>query len=229
MFKKAVILSILFIGFIFPSFQTSASDKSSDDVKNAEVSEAQDVDINAVPPILDPNYRHRKKHQFEFAPYGGAYLGNAIGQTWLIGTKVSYWLNNTVALGANYSYSRLLTNRGSPFGSILTDSNMQAINGQIVLTNDAALRVGDKLLELDFYMTLGMGSMYLNKTWELMGEIGGGVKFYTGIPWLAFRIDVDNYVHNVSQPGRDVIDFDFIISGGVSFLFPTNPSAYEKK
>lgn len=223
--QKKIAFFITFLLIFAVSFETHSSEKSVDD----EATSASDVDINAIPPILDPGYRHKKKNQFEMVVFGGTYLGNSIGQTWLIGSKATYWINNTIGFGANYSYSRLLTNRGSPFGSVLTDTNMHAMNGQVVISNDAALRIGDSLMEIDFYATFGLGAMRLNRTWELMGEIGGGVKFYTGIPWLAFRIDLDTYIHNVSQPGSDVVDFDVIITGGLSFLFPSKSSAYEKK
>ena len=109
------------------------------------------------------------------------------------------------------------------------DANMHALSAQVVISQAAALRTGKRVMEMDFFAMIGMGAMWLNRAWEPMGEIGGGVKFYTGIPWLAFRIDVDNYVHNTVQPGKNSIDFDVMMSGGVSFLFPTRPSPIEKQ
>lgn len=193
-----------------------------------ESSDMNDVDIHAVPPILDSHYRHKKKNQIEFNINGGALVGNSLGQTWIAGAKLTYWINNTIGIGANYAYSRLLTNSNSPFGSILTNNNMHVMNPQIVISQDAALRVGKSVMEMDFYMTLGAGMMRLNNRWEPMGEIGGGMKLYTGLPWLAWRIDIDNFIHNTSQPGKDSLDFDVTFTGGVSFLFPSKASAYEK-
>lgn len=192
------------------------------------VEKVEEVDIHAIPPILDPHFRHNKKYQFELAPYAGAYLGNTVGQTWMAGARLYFFFNNTVAVGANYGYSKLLTNTGSPFGSILTNANMQSVMGEVVFSNDAALRIGNSLLEMDFFGTFALGSMLINNSWQLAGMVGGGIKFYTGVPWLALRIDVNNYVHNTAQPGNDIVDFDVTFLGGVSILFPSKPSAYER-
>jgi len=211
-----------------PLMETSETMPEDDPNSVVIDTEQNDVNLRAIPAILDHNYRHQKKNQFEICPNGGAYLGNSIGQTWVAGVKTTYWINNTVGVGVNYNFLKLLTNRGSPFGSVLTDSNTHALSGQVVISQAAALRTGKRALEMDFYAIIGMGAMYLNRQWEPMGEIGGGVKFYTGLPWLAFRIDVDNYVHNTVQPGKNSIDFDVMMSGGVSFLFPNRQSAYDQ-
>lgn len=196
-------------------------------------SEPQEIDISeedlrGVPPILDPGYRHRKNNQFEFYPYIGAYVGATVDQTFAVGARLLYHFNNTWAIGANYSYSKLLTDRSSTFGQSITDTNMHIANAEVVISNDAALRVGKKVVELDFFMTLGAGSIKLNETWEPAGLIGGGVKVYPGKSWVVFRVDVNNYLHMTAKPGHDPFDFDVEFIGGVSFLFPTNPSPYEK-
>lgn len=228
--SKNAVAALLLLALLMPAPLFAAdADEPTDIVLDTSECGSADTNIHAIPPILDHNYRHRKKNQFEIYLNGGAYLGNSIGQTWLVGTKMTYWLNNTIGLGVNYTFSKLLTNRGSPFGSVITDSNMHAMSGQVVLSQAAALRTGKRVMEIDFFAMIGMGTMYLNGQWEPMGEIGGGAKFYTGLPWLAFRIDVDNYVHNTSQPGKDSIDFDVMLMGGVSFLFPSRPSPYETK
>lgn len=209
-------------------YLSSAEESEEIDMNVVTEREEVDVDIRAVPPILDPEYRHKKKNQVELNINGGAFLGNSLGQTWIAGAKATYWINNVVGIGVNYAYTRLLTNSGSPFGNVLTNNNMHVINPQIVLSQDAAVRAAKSVMELDFYMAFGAGVMRLNGTWEPMGEIGGGVKFYTGIPWLAWRIDIDNFLHKTPQPGKDSFDFDVTFTGGVSFLFPSKASAYEK-
>lgn len=200
-------------------------------VEGAEESDqaegAKEVDIYAVPPILDPHYRHRKRGQFEFAPYGGGYLGNTVGQTWVAGGRIYYHINNAIAIGANYGFSRLMTDRSSTFGRSLNTRNMHVTNAEVVISNDAAFRSGKTLIEMDFYLTFGPGAVLINRNWEPAGMIGGGVKIYPGISWLALRIDVNNYLHFTEQPGEDRFDCDVLFLGGVSFLFPTNPSPYE--
>lgn len=212
---------------VFAVEKNSQNQNRPDEVES-EVKEDAIVDIRAIPPILDPAFRQQKKHQFEFSPYGGAYLGNTVGQSWMAGTRLYYHFSNTVALGANYGFSRLLTDRSTRFGSALVNPNMQVVTIEAMFSNDAAIRAGDTIMQMDFYATLGVGPMYLNDQWQPAGLVGGGVKFYCGIPWLAFRIDVNNYIHNTSQPGKDIVDFDVTFLGGVSFLFPAKPSHHDR-
>jgi len=174
-----------------------------------------------VPPVLDPLFRHNKRHQFELCPYGGSYLGNSYGQTYLVGGRLYYFFNNTYGLGVAYGYSRLLTNTNSPFGSTLTNTNLHMVDFEVQISNDAALRIGESQIEMDFYLTIGMGSLWTNTAWEPVGLIGGGVKVYTGLDWLAFRVDVNNYAHMTTQPGKNSFDIDVTFLGGVSILFPT--------
>jgi outer membrane beta-barrel protein len=186
----------------------------------AQSSSDDAVNPNDIPPILDPQFRHQKSNQFEISPYGGSYLGNTLDQTWLTGAKGYYHLDNTWALGLAYGYSRLSPDATSAFGINLVNNNMHIADAEVMISNDAALRVGKKLLEMDFYMTFGAGAMSINNAWEPMGLVGGGVKFYSDAPWLAFRIDVNSYAHYTNAPLLKNFDFDTAFLGGISFLFP---------
>lgn len=187
----------------------------------------EEVDIHAIPPILDPHYRHRSKNQFEFSPYGGGYLGNTVNQTWNAGARLEFHINNTYALGVNYGFSRLMADESSTFGSSLKNKNLHLTDFHFMVSNDTAFRSGKHLIEMDFYATLGLAAMYISGQWQPAGMIGGGVKMYTGVPWLAFRVDVNSYLHFINQPGSDRFDGDIVLLGGISFLFPVNPSQYE--
>lgn len=170
--------------------------------------------------VFNVKERHQKSGEWEINPYGGSYLGRSLGQTWTAGSRLHYHLNSTWAFGANYGYLRNSPDPSSNFGKSVTNLNSHIVNAEALISNDAALRVGDSLLEMDFYLTLGAGAMSINSTWEPAGLIGGGVKFYTGKPWLAFVIDVNNYVHYTPIPAGNKFDFDVIFTGGVSFLIP---------
>lgn len=186
-------------------------------------------DIHAVPPALDPAYRHKKKGQVEFYAFGGSYLGNTLDQTWTAGGKLFYHLNNTFAIGPSFSYARLLTDKSTRFGRAMETPNAYIADMELMVSNDAAFRSGNSLIKFDFYFTLGVGALSLNNAWEPTGMVGGGVKFYPGISWFALRIDVNNYLHVTEQPGRDNFDADVAFIGGISILLPPKPSAYEKK
>lgn len=224
-FLKKILLVVALVVSLFFSGSASAGDRQVEDPGI----ETSDVDLNAIPPILDPEYRHRKKGQFEFAPYGGSYLGNTLDQTWVVGERIYYHFNNTYALGQNFAYTRLYPDRSSIFGKNMDNNNLYLFDVEMMFSNDAALRVGSSLVEMDFFGTLGVGPMKINSSWEPTGLIGGGIKIYPGISWLAVRIDVNSYLHYTPQPGPDRFDADVLFLVGLSFVFPTDPSPYEKK
>lgn len=171
-----------------------------------------------IPRALDPQFRAQKAGRFEISPYGGAYLGNTLGQTFISGLRGYYHINNTFALGASYGYSRLLTDAQSSFGADLRSKNMHAVALECMISNDAALRAGNHIIEMDFYAALGPAFLTINGALEPAGLIGGGVRLYTPIRWLAFRIDVNNFAHFTDRPGRDNFDFDVSFLGGVSIM-----------
>jgi outer membrane beta-barrel protein len=173
-----------------------------------------------VPDVLNPTLRIKDPPQFELAAYGGSYLGNTLGQTWTAGVKAFAHMDSTWAFGAHYGYAELLTDRATRFGMQLTDSNLDIVDAQAMISNDVAMRVGSSLMEIDFYLTLGVGAIQINDQWQPVGVIGGGAKFYTPVKWLAFRVDVDNYAHYTDMVGNDNFDFDVTFTGGISLLFP---------
>lgn len=90
------------------------------------------------------------------------------------------------------------------------------------------MRLGGVLIELDLYLTLGVGAVRLDGEWDALGVIGGGLKAYPGISWLAIRIDLNNYLHRVRKLAGDSVDMDPSFSLGVSFLLPPDPSLLER-
>lgn len=175
-----------------------------------------------IPNALNPEFRIERAHYFELIPYGGSYLGNSAGQTFLAGTKGYYHINNTWAVGANLGYSRLFTNGMDNFGGSVHNKNLYLGDIEAVMSNDVAMRAGKSVIQIDFYFTLGAGMMRLNSYNEPMGVIGGGAKFYTKLDWLALAVDVINYAHFTEQPGKDSFDFDTAFTGGLCFMFHNN-------
>lgn len=165
--------------------------------------------LDAVPPVLDPACRHQKALQLELAPYGGSLLGPTIDSTFLVGGRL--WLHLTAWLAAGASYGWTRPSAGLP------DADVHLVAGEVAFSNDMAIRFGQTVVPADLYLTLGLGAVRL-RDWELLGVLGGGVKFYTGLSWLAIRIDVNSYLH--PTPGGDGVDVDLAVTPGVSFLFP---------
>lgn len=203
--KKIILFITIFLSLLSVSGFSADKDPASDD---------------PIPQILDPEYRHNKSGQFEISPYGGSYLGVTLGQTWIAGARGYYHLNSTYAFGINYGYSQAMPEKAGNFGQYMRDKNVHVFDVESTISNDVAIRIGKLQVETDFYLTLGAGTMNINDEWMPTGLIGGGVKFYTGVPWLAVRLDVNNYAHYTNLPGNDHFDFDVSFIGGVSLLFP---------
>ncbi len=173
------------------------------------------ADPRAIPPILDPAWRHRQTLQVELSPYGGTWLGGTVGASWIAGLRATLHIVAPWAVQLDYGYSQWT---GAP-----TDPSLHLISASLQVTHDVAMRVGEHLLEMDLYLTAGAGTIQVDRAWKAMGRLGGGVKVYTGLPWLAVRVDVDNYLHPIA--GHINVDVSFSL--GLSFLFPVDPSPLE--
>ena len=67
--------------------------------------------------------------------------------------------------------------------------------------------------------------MWINRVWEPLGIVGGGMKIYMPPPWLAIRFDVNSVLHSTPKPEGDSFNADVMFNLGISFLFPIHRSA----
>lgn len=171
--------------------------------------------LRGIPPALDPKYRHRKDLQVEAGIFGGTYLGATLGGTFLSGARVAFHVDGMWAVQVEYDYSR--------WGDAKLDRNVHHLTAAALISNDLAVRFGRTVVPMDLYLTLGVGATRLDAVWEPLGRVGGGVKFYTGVPWLAVRIDLDTWIHPVAGH----VDSDISLALGLSFLFPASPAPLE--
>lgn len=180
--------------------------------------------------VLDRRFRYSKRHQHEFSPFFGDYLGDEWLNNWDTGGRYFFHLNNAIAFGAEYMYSPIRVDSTSVFGESLTTKNTHTLDAQVIFSNEAAFRVGKSILECDLMLTVGGGSMMINDMWRWLAVVGGGIKLYTSIPWFAVRFDVNSYIHPTPKPGGDPINADMVINLGASFLFPQRtPEVPQKK
>jgi len=179
---------------------------------------AAEEEPSKIPTILDPEHRHQKTGQVELTLFGGTYLGASIKKSWISGAKGYYHINSMFAVGASYGYQWTAIDRLHASSPELEDRHTHFISGELAISNDVAMRLGSVLIELDLYLTLGAGAIQLDGDWDALGVVGGGLKAYPGISWLAIRIDVNNYLHRVRKPAGDTVDMDPSFSLGVSFL-----------
>lgn len=191
----------------------------------AEVTRSQEVDLHAVPPILDPRYRHRKSGQLDLQLFGGRLVGSSIGDGYLIGGRLQFWFVRMLAVGVTIGRGAMGSDHD--FGEI-GDTSITAVLGHLELSNNAALKLGPNILEVDLFGRLGGGTWRLLEKWRPAGLIGGGIRIYFGLSWFAFRIDVTNHIHESPRPGGDQIDTDTLFAGTLVFFVPPDPSPYER-
>jgi hypothetical protein len=183
-------------------------------------------DPKAVPPILDPRYRHQKRHQLELSPHGGSLLGRTIGSTFLAGVRARFHLGSMLSLGASYEVTRLQSTAAFEVPPARRD--LHFLLAEASLSNDLAMRLSSKLIALDLFLTVGLGATSLGGSWNVAGLVGGGVKFYTGLPWLAIRIDLSTLIHPTELgPSSSRVDADLALTGGLSFFLPARHSTFE--
>jgi hypothetical protein len=173
-----------------------------------------------IPKILDTAHRHPKRFQLELTSFGGSYLGASLKKSWIAGSRAYFHINNMFAVGAGYGISRVYVGRQDSFGVTLEERNVHYLTAETMIANDVAMRMGKKLLELDLFLTLGVGAINLNSNWDVLGLAGGGLKFYTPVSWLAVRIDVNSYIHRTRHESRTKVDVDLTVTAGLSFLLP---------
>jgi hypothetical protein len=156
----------------------------------------------------------------EFSITGGNYLGENWKNTYYIGGQYIFHLNDTFAFGAQYAYSPIVVDKDTPFYASLATEDVHIATALCQLNTPAAWRAGKNTYNMDFYFTLGVGAMQINRMWEPVGVLGGGARFYFPVPWLAFRLDINSYIHMTPLGGRSDLSGDVSMGGAISFIFP---------
>lgn len=202
------------------AMMSSKAGACGDEIPRGESSD----EASSLPPILDPQFRHPKKYQFELSAFGGNYVGPSVKKSWLAGGRLHFHLNGMFAVGVSYGFQWLAVDSLTCAGPPIDGRDTHYLDGELVISNDMAIRFGSQVVESDLFLTLGLGSVLIDRHWEVLGVLGGGVKFYTALPWLAIRIDVNTYLHRVRQPARDAFDTNVSFMFGLTFLLPTESS-----
>jgi hypothetical protein len=165
----------------------------------------------------------------EFSILGGNYLGENWKNTYYVGGQYLFHLNDLFAFGAQYIYSPIVVDKDTPFYASLATEDTHIATALCQLNTPAAWRAGKGIYNMDFYFTLGMGAMQINRMWEPVGVIGGGARFYFPVPWIAFRLDINSYIHMTPLGGRSDLSGDVAMGGAISFMFPSKKRKDLKK
>ena len=232
MFKTICIVLTTFLLFISTALPIHAEEKvveSGEEKSKPKAEKAQAVDEKADKTSVklrfgktwDGRELYSEHNQQEFVIVGGNYLGENWLNSWDVGAAYYFHFNDFISVGAQYIFSQIVANHNTQFWQRLRSEYFHTVTAMTMLNTPAALHIGNSIVNFDLYFTLGIGEMYINKEWEPVGVIGGGTKFYFPIPWIAFRIDVNSYLHYTPMGGYQSFSSDVTFNGGISFLFPT--------
>ncbi len=218
-----------------PEAATASEDAAAETAEDAEAiakaeeeisdSEGDSVKSVAFGDRFGPSWDHREDYSddnmHEFTIIGGDYLGENWKNTYYIGGQYLYHLNQTFSFGAQYFYSPIVVDKDTPFYASLRTDDTHTATALVQLNTPAAWRAGKRIFNMDFYFTLGVGAMQINRQWETTGLIGGGTRIYFPVPWIAFRLDINSYIHMTPMGGgRNDLSGDVSMGGGISFIFP---------
>lgn len=167
--------------------------------------------------VLAPSSRRLRGHQIAIDLGGGSMNGRGIGQSFVATGRLTYYPIRQLGIAAVYSFSRGI-------GGVSTADGdwVHAVHGQLELPLISALRVGrHKVLPMDLFGEAGAGAIHLAERWQPLGVIGGGVRLYTRVPWLAVRIDALTYLHDTRREvGAPLLDTEVAFTLGLTVLVP---------
>jgi hypothetical protein len=167
--------------------------------------------------ILQPEHRKLRGNQVGLDVAGGSLIGCSVGQTFIVGGRVTYYPIRHLGIGGVYGYSR-----GIGGSDAVRRRSVHYAHGQLELPLISALRVGrHKVLEMDLFGVGGAGAIYIARGWNAMGVIGGGVRIYPPVRWLAIRIDALTFLHHTGREPDRTFDTDVAFTLGLSFLLPS--------
>ena len=93
--------------------------------------------------------------------------------------------------------------------------------GVITINMPAAFLSRNKVVEMDFFNTLGGGIMRINGDNRIAGFVGGGIKIYPKFAhWLAFRTEARAYFSSINNPAGGNFVNDWTVTIGPTFLLP---------
>ncbi len=216
---KKIIFLICFV--LCLSMSAWAGDKDDPAENGAEESSESTEEAALIPEILDVDERDAEMYRIEFTPYFGTYIGDVTRTTYMPGAILDFRLTPKLSFGVDFGWAPLSVDRSSAFGATVTNKNLYSIQGVLTLNMPAAFLSGKKVVETDFFTTLGGGVMRLNNSTRGDGFIGGGMKMYfKTVKWFGLRAEVRTVFSSVNNPAGSDFTTDWVVTAGPTFMIP---------
>ena len=176
---------------------------------------------NKIPPSLDTNLRELWTTRNEFYLFAGDYFADSLKNSYIFGGDYTYRISKNIGLGGSFGYSRANYGDNKFYEGFFPDKNLYVIDAVGTYSCPLIYLMGSHLFEADLIATVGVGATKIASGWKPHGFVGGGVRLYFGIPWLAFRIDIRDTFHSTPRPNqKDAFDEDLLFLFGFTFEIP---------
>lgn len=184
---------------------------------------AEEIEMKGYPEVLNYESRNAKPTRNEIFIAIGDYYGDSLENSWLVNGEYMFHFTRHFGLGADFGYSRADYGENASYATpgFFTNKNIYILDATGQISFPAAYKMGKHVIETELYILLGGGTININSSYEPHGFIGGGMKIYTGKPWLAVRVDLRDTFHTINKPGGDnEFDQDLLFMAGLSFQIP---------
>lgn len=181
-------------------------------------SESQPCEV-APPPGLDFKTRQATRRLIELEPFGGEYLGNYLHNSYVVGGRLGFRVSEAITLAAEFNYTGVRYDGGSEFGKSSPSSREWIGAFTFNYAFPILQRTGKAIQEADLTTTVGLGNLHIDGKERLVGVVGGGLKLFTALPWLALRFDAMTYLYSLPRANDSKFADDWTFTVGPSFLF----------
>ncbi len=172
------------------------------------------------PKILSYDTRETGFYLLEISPYFSPFYPDKLETQIQYGTKINYHFNPYYSFGINFSYAPLSYDANSDIADVITSDSQYIYDGYFMYSIPASFALTkNSYVECDLLAFGGMGLQSIGGPNYLTLTLGGGMKIYTSLKWLAVRIDIKDYFYRVKFDDDKKILDDFTTNIGLSFLF----------
>jgi hypothetical protein len=183
---------------------------------------AQAEEKSPKPLALDEDRRSAFSTRNEVFVYSGFYFGKTLDNSFVVGTEYLFRITHVWALGPSFTYTKAETANSVQLSQpgFFKSDHIYTTDLAVMIAMPAAFAAGDSVVQANLYSILGVGAIGINDAWHPHGFIGGGMKIFPGLDWMAIRVDIRTGLHPINTPSGEKFDQNLSLMVGLSFLIP---------